>query len=103
MKEEISYDRYIFAANLKRLMERSGEKQADIARMLGVSKATVSAYCSASQMPRMDKIEQLSRHFDVLEQQCGLPHATGAEYGIQPSLPFDAGMQISHEISRSVT
>lgn len=65
MKAEISYDRYIFAANLKRLMQQSSEKQADIARMLGVSKATVSAYCSGSQMPRMDKIEQLSLHFGV--------------------------------------
>lgn len=65
MAEEISYDRYIFAANLKRLMARSGEKQTDIARLLGVSKATVSAYCSGSQMPRIDKLEQLSRHFDV--------------------------------------
>lgn len=65
MRDEISYDRYIFAANLKRLMQRSGERQVDIARVLGVSKATVSAYCSAAQMPRMDKIEQLSRHFGV--------------------------------------
>lgn len=65
MRDEISYDRYIFAANLKRLMQSSGEKQVDIARILGVSKATVSAYCSAAQMPRMDKIEQLSRHFGV--------------------------------------
>ena len=65
MRDEISYDRYIFAANLKRLMQASGEKQTDIARVLGVSRATVSAYCSGSQMPRMDKLEQLSRHFGV--------------------------------------
>lgn len=65
MEDEVFYDRYIFAANLKRLMHECGEKQVDIARVLGVSKATVSAYCSASQMPRMDKIEQLARHFGV--------------------------------------
>lgn len=76
MRDEISYDRYIFAANLKRLMQRSGERQVDIARILGVSKATVSAYCNAAQMPRMDKIEQLSRHFGVSRAE--LIEAVGA-------------------------
>lgn len=32
---------------------------------MGVSKSSVSSYCSGSQMPRMDKIEQLARHFGV--------------------------------------
>lgn len=62
---DITYNKDIFAANLLRLMKENREKQIDIARLLGVSKSTVSAYCSGSQMPRMDKIEQLARHFGV--------------------------------------
>ena len=62
---EIVYDKQIFAENLRRLMRDSREKQIDIARLLDVSKSTVSAYCSGAQMPRMDKIEQLARHFGV--------------------------------------
>lgn len=63
--QDISYDRAIFAANLKRLMSDNRERQVDIAKLLGVSKATVSAYCSGIQMARMDKLEALSKHFGV--------------------------------------
>ena len=65
MSEPITYDRKIFAENLLRLMKEQNERQVDLAELLGVSKSTVSAYCSGAQMPRMDKIEQLSRHFGV--------------------------------------
>ena len=65
MAEPITYNRMLFAENLQRLIRDNHEKQIDIARLLGVSKSTISAYCSGSQMPRMDKIEQLAHHFGV--------------------------------------
>ena len=65
MTGPITYDRRIFADNLQHLMQQNRERQVDIARLLGVSKSTVSAYCSGEQMPRMDKIEQLAHHFGV--------------------------------------
>ena len=65
MGETVRYDRRIFAENLRRLMEDKKEKQVDIARLLGVSKAAVSAYVHAEQTPRMDKLELLAKHFDV--------------------------------------
>ena len=65
MGEAITYDRKLFADNLMRLIRENHERQIDIARLLDVSKSTVSAYCSGSQMPRMDKIEQLAHHFGV--------------------------------------
>ena len=46
--DNIVYDKNIFAANLQRLMKRDREKQIDVARLLDVSKSTVSAYCSAA-------------------------------------------------------
>ena len=61
----IQYDKNIFAKNLIKLMDENGSRQADIARLLGVSRSTVSAYCKAMQIPRMDKIEELSFHFGV--------------------------------------
>ena len=61
----IRYDRGLFADNLNRLMRQHGERQSDIAALLGVSKSTVSCYCSGAQMPRMDKLEALARHFGV--------------------------------------
>lgn len=65
MAAGVRYDRSIFAANLRRLMEEHGERQIDIARLLSVSKSTVSAYLSGDQMPRMDKLEALARHYRV--------------------------------------
>ncbi len=65
MTDPLTYDRRIFADNLMRLMKAKHEKQVDIARLLGVSKSTVSGYCAATQMPRMDKIETLAHHFGV--------------------------------------
>ncbi len=92
----ITYDRQIFADNLQGLMRRSGERQADIARLLAVSKSTVSAYCSGEQMPRMDKIEQLAHHFgvsrDFLISGGGTPQApAGAEApeAMRPSPALD--------------
>ena len=65
MPDPLTYDRRIFADNLLRLMKAQREKQVDIARLLGVSKSTVSGYCAGTQMPRMDKIETLAHHFGV--------------------------------------
>ncbi len=62
---ETSYDRMIFARNLTRLMAEHREKQVDIARLLGVSKAAVSSYVHGDLMPRMDKLEILARHYGV--------------------------------------
>lgn len=67
--ENITYDKKIFADNLNRLMALNGENQVDIARLLNVSKSTVSAYCKGTQMPRMDKVEILSQHFNVLKSE----------------------------------
>ncbi len=65
MSDTVRYDRQIFAKNLSRLMEKNNERQVDIARLLGVSRAAVSAYIHAEQMPRMDKIDLLAQHFGV--------------------------------------
>jgi len=87
---DISYDRAIFASNLKRLMQDNSQRQVDIARLLGVSKATVSAYCSGIQMARMDKLEMLSKHFGVslsqlIEAPGQKPKEEAAERDISPA------------------
>ena len=61
----MGYDKTIFARNLNYYLAKSGENQIDIVRFLGVSKSTVSAYCSGSQVPRIDKIELLAQHFGI--------------------------------------
>lgn len=75
----IAYDKNVFAANLGRLMQQNGDKQTDIAKLLEVSKSTVSEYCKGKLMPRMDKIKILSAYYgttisDLLEPQQSLDH-----------------------------
>ena len=84
---EISYDRRIFAENLLALMRRSGEKQVDVARLLGVSKAAVSAYVRGDQMPRMDKIETLARHYGVPRAALLSEPEEGAAPAVSPEHP----------------
>lgn len=61
----MGYDKTIFARNLNYYLRKNGENQIDIVKFLGVSKSTVSAYCSGSQIPRIDKIELLAQHFGI--------------------------------------
>ena len=65
MQDGVNYNRDIFAANLRALMKKHGEKQNSVAQLLGVSRSSVSAYCGGIQMPRMDKLQKLSGHFGV--------------------------------------
>ena len=89
MSEAMTYDRGIFAENLLRLMKAQGEKQVDIARLLDVSKSTVSGYCSATQMPRMDKLEQLAHHFGVT-----LAELLGSEAPTAEATPLSPAQRI---------
>jgi len=52
--------REIFVRNLKFLMEDRGISQADICRVLGVSSATASDWCSGKKFPRVDKLQRLA-------------------------------------------
>ena len=92
---DVAFDKGIFAANLLRLMRENGEKQVDLARLLGVSKSTLSAYCAGEQMPRMDKLEQLALHFGVpraalIEEPSAAPAAFEAPEPTPIEAVFDA-------------
>lgn len=52
--------RDIFVRNLRYLMEARGITQADICRVLEVSSATASDWCSGKKFPRIDKVQRLA-------------------------------------------
>ena len=54
-----------FAKNLNNLLQQNSQNQVDLMRALGVSKSTVSSWCTGEKMPRMDKIEAIAQHFGV--------------------------------------
>ena len=55
----------IFAKNLNHYLAHSGESQAEVAQILGVSKSTFSSWSNAKKTPRMDKLEALAKHFGI--------------------------------------
>lgn len=64
----------IFSVNLKKWLVDRDKNQADVSRYLGVSSATVSDWCSAKKIPRMDKIQSLANWLcievsDLLEEK----------------------------------
>lgn len=66
----------VFARNLKRIMYERQILQVDIANQLGVSKPTVSGWCSGQYMPRGELMQRLLQLLDVsLEELTGSPQS----------------------------
>ena len=55
----------VIAKNLKRIMYVNEKTQADLARDLKISKATISSWMNGTRIPRMDKIDLLCHYFNV--------------------------------------
>ncbi len=55
----------IFAKNLCKYVKKSGKTQKELAKIIGVSEPTFSAWCKGTKTPRMDKIEKISACFGV--------------------------------------
>ena len=63
------YYKQIFSQNLNRYMKLYGIKQAEIARRVGVSKATVHDWVFGNMIPKMDKIDILCQIFGIGRRQ----------------------------------
>lgn len=55
----------VIAKNLRRIMIERDKTQADVARDLKISKATISSWMNGTRIPRMDKIDLLCSYFGV--------------------------------------
>lgn len=58
----------IVSKNLKRIAYQHEKTQTDIARDLGISKATVSSWMNGTRLPRMDKVDLLCQYFGVARE-----------------------------------
>lgn len=61
----ISYDKKIFAENLKYFLDANRMTRSELATRLNVSRSIVSEWCGAKKIPRMDKIEAMANIFNV--------------------------------------
>ena len=74
----------IISKNLKRLAYNSGKMQVEIAKELGINKATLGAWLNGTRIPKMDKIDMLADYFGVTRNEIMLP------YGMVPIESFTA-------------
>ena len=62
MKE---WSKEVLAHNLRKNMEARNINQSELAKIAGVSPATVSDWLNAKKYPRIDKIEIIAKHFGI--------------------------------------
>ena len=72
---EMAYAKLV-AKNLRNIAFENEKTQADIARDLKISKATISSWMNGTRVPRMDKIDLLCHYFnckrsDIMEDKQG--------------------------------
>ena len=68
----------VFSKNLNAYLKLAGKTQADLARYLNVSTATVNYWCRGAKSPRMDKADRMCSFFgirrsDLIEERNLLP------------------------------
>ena len=56
-----------FQKILVKLLSENGMTQAELASEMGVAASSVSSWCNGDKMPRMDKIEWISKKFNILK------------------------------------
>lgn len=64
----------LFADNLNRYLTKSDMTQAELAKLVNVSTASVSNWCKGIKMPRIDKIDKICdifgcEHSDLMEEK----------------------------------
>lgn len=77
--------RKLFARNLTYYVNSSGKTQAEVAKALHLSKATMSSWCIGTRIPRMDNVDMLCDYFgirrsDLMEDHSFAPAATDPLY-----------------------
>lgn len=56
-----------FAKNLSFYLAKTGETQKEVAEAIGVTPASLNEWIKGKKYPRIDKIEMLAKHFNILK------------------------------------
>ena len=63
----------IVSKNLKRLAYEKGKMQMEIAKEMGISKATLGAWMNGTRIPKMESIDALANYFGVTRNEIMMP------------------------------
>ena len=67
MSEEMIRD--IFVSNLNKFLEVRGKTQLDLAKYLNVSATTINNWTKGYNLPRMDKVDDICKFFNINRSQ----------------------------------
>lgn len=81
----------IISYNIRRLLNREGMTQTELAKRLGISRSTVSMWCSGSADPRMPKVDKM----------CEIFHCTRADIFERPNVSNSEIDAIFEQLSES--
>ncbi|MBR3188979.1 MAG: helix-turn-helix transcriptional regulator [Lachnospiraceae bacterium] len=56
-------DRFAIARNINRFLEKTGLKQVELARMIGVTEVTVSRWCNGTRQPSVYAVVRMAKIF----------------------------------------
>ncbi len=79
--------RKLFARNLTYYINASGKTQAEVAKALHLSKATMSSWCIGTRIPRMDKVDMLCAYFGIRRSDLMEDHSSAPTVA-DPLLPL---------------
>lgn len=66
----------LVAKNLRRIMYEHGKTQAEVAKDLNISKATLSSWMNGTRIPRMNKVDLLCHYFNCKRADIMEDHET---------------------------
>ena len=93
-----------FGERIKKLREEKLETQDDIARILNVSRATVSKYESNDREPDIETIKSLARHFGAtIDYLFGETEIRNMPESIAENIRLIKGIMSDEEFSKSLT
>lgn len=74
----------IISKNLRRIMYENNKTQAEVARALNISKATLSSWMNGTRIPRMPNIDMLCHYFNVVRTDIMEEHDEVSNSGHDP-------------------
>lgn len=79
----------IISKNLRRIMYEHGKTQADVAKDLKISKATLSSWMNGTRIPRMPNIDMLCHYFNITRVELMEEHDEVQKTGHDKGYYFD--------------
>ena len=100
---ELEYTKLV-ARNIRHYMNINGKTQAEVAKDLHLSKATVSSWVNGTRLPRMEKIDMLCSYFNIRRTDLMEEHSFEEAPGTDSKEPgYEEALQVFTRSRKNLT